>query len=109
MFARVTPFEIDTVRMPLADAERLFDERVVPRLEQQPGLRGYYVMRTDEGKGIVLTLWDTEAAATAGVESGYYDEQIATFLTIMRQPPGREHYKVVREKTPAPSAARTGG
>jgi heme-degrading monooxygenase HmoA len=105
MFARVTPFEIDTLRIPLADAERMFDEQVVPRLAQQPGLLGYYVMRTPEGKGLVVTLWETEAAATAGIESGYYDEQVAKFVTFMRQPPGREHYEVIRAQIPANASA----
>jgi heme-degrading monooxygenase HmoA len=106
MFARVTPFEIDTLRIPLADAERLFDEQVVPRLEQQPGMAGFYVMRTPEGKGLVITLWETEQAAIAGIESGYYDEQVSRFVTFMRQPPGREHYEVTRERVPTDAAAK---
>jgi heme-degrading monooxygenase HmoA len=101
MFARVTPFEIDTVRIPLSEAERLFDEQVVPRLEEQPGLTGFFVMRTPEGKGLVVSLWQTEAAAQAGLASGYYEEQVRKFVTFMRQPPGREHYEVIRAKLPA--------
>ena len=99
MFARVTPFEIDTLRISLVEAERLFDERVVPNLRQQPGLAGFYVMRTAEGKGLVITLWDTEEAANAGIGSGYYAEQVAQFVTFMRQPPGRDQYEVVRAQT----------
>jgi hypothetical protein len=38
MFARVTLFEIDALR--IAEAGRLFDETVVPHLRAQPGLRG---------------------------------------------------------------------
>jgi heme-degrading monooxygenase HmoA len=101
MYARVTPFEIDTIRIPLADAERLFDDQVVPKLRQQPGLAGFYVMRTPEGKGLVITLWDTEEAANAGLDSGYYAEQVAHFVTFMRQAPGRDHYEVIRAQAPA--------
>jgi heme-degrading monooxygenase HmoA len=101
MFARTTLFEIDTVRMPLDDAQRLFLEQVLPQLKRQPGFRGLYLMRTPEGKGMVLTLWESEQAAESGIESGYYQEQIAKFVTFMRQPPGREHYEVVHaEVTP---------
>lgn len=109
MFARVTPFEIDTVRIPLTEAERLFDEEVVPQLRAQPGLTGYLVMRTPEGKGIVLTLWETEQAAEAGMQSGFYQEQVAKFITFMRQPPGREHYEVSRASLPANAAISVGG
>jgi heme-degrading monooxygenase HmoA len=106
MHARVTPFEIDTLRIPLADAERLFDEVVVPKLRQQPGLAGYYVMRTPEGKGLVVTLWESLEAATAGIESGYYAEQLSRFVTFMRQPPGREQYEVIRAEAPDAVAGR---
>jgi len=104
MFARVTLFEIDTLRIPIQDAEKLFDEQVVPLLQQQPGFSGFYVMRTPEGKGMVLSLWSTEHAAQSGIESGYYQQQLAKFVTFMRQPPGREHYEVVRAQI-SPEAA----
>jgi len=103
VFARVTLFEIDTLRIPIEDAERLFDEQVVPLLEQQPGFEGLYVMRTPEGKGMVLSLWKSEKEAQSGIESGYYQAQIAKFVTFMRQPPGREHYEVTRARL-APDA-----
>jgi hypothetical protein len=63
-------------------------------------------MRTPEGKGIVVTLWETEDAANAGIESGYYDEQVARFVTFMRQAPGREHYEVIRADVPAGAFAQ---
>jgi heme-degrading monooxygenase HmoA len=108
MFARVTPFEVDTLRIPLVDAERLFDEQVVPKLRQQAGLAGFYVMRTPEGKGLVITLWENEEAAQAGIESGYYAEQVAHFVTFMRQPPGRDHYEVTRAQVPVHGVAAGG-
>jgi heme-degrading monooxygenase HmoA len=95
MFARVTLFEIDTLRVTIDEAQRLFDEQVLPLVEQQPGFAGVYVLRTPEGKGMVISLWKTEQAAQSGIESGYYQEQLAKFVTFMRQPPGREHYQVV--------------
>jgi heme-degrading monooxygenase HmoA len=98
MFARVTLFEIDTLRIALADAERMFDEQVLPLVEQQPGFMAVYVMRTPEGKGMLVSLWKTEQAAQAGIESGYYQEQVAKFLMFVRQPPGREHYEVIRAR-----------
>jgi heme-degrading monooxygenase HmoA len=101
MFARTTLFEVDTLRMPLVDAERLFTEQVLPLLKQQPGFAGVYVMRTPEGKGMVLSLWESERAAQSGIESGYYQQQIAKFITFMRQSPGREHYEVTVAEVPA--------
>lgn len=95
MFARVTMFEIDTLRINVDTALELFKEVVLPELRKQPGYEGLYVMRTPEGRGMLVSLWETETAAQAGIEGGYYDEQVAKFITLLRQPPGRDHYEVV--------------
>ncbi len=95
MFARVTLFEIDTIRIGLEEALDRFRETVLPELHKQPGYKGLYVMRTPEGKGMLLSLWETDEAAKGGVESGYYDEQVSKFVMFTRQPPDRDHYEVV--------------
>ena len=95
MFARVTLFEIDTLRIDLNDALEQFKKLIVPEARKQEGYEGMYVMRTPEGKGLIMSLWASEEAATAGLTSGYYDEQVAKFVTLFRSPPGREHYEVV--------------
>jgi len=102
MFARITQFEIDTVRVSLEEALARFKEMILPEVRKQPGYLGVYVMRTPEGKGVLLSLWTSEQAAQAGMESGYYEEQISKFLMLTRQPPGRDHYEVVfAEEVPA--------
>jgi hypothetical protein len=105
MYARATQFELDTLRMPLASALERFKELIVPALRQQPGYAGVYALTTPEGKGLLLTLWDSEAAALAGEATGFYDEQIAKFLLLMRTPPGRDHYEVIYAEAPAATPA----
>jgi heme-degrading monooxygenase HmoA len=95
MFVRVTSFEIDVVRMDIAMALERFKELVLPELRKQPGFKGLQVLTTDEGGGLLLSFWDTERAADAGIESGYYMEQIEKFVMFMKQPPGREHYRLI--------------
>ena len=95
MFARITQFEIDTVRIGLEEALGRFKEMILPEVRKQPGYLGVYVLQTPEGKGVLVSLWSTPEAAEAGLESGYYDEQVAKFLMFTRQPPGRDHYEVV--------------
>ena len=107
MYARVTQFEIDTLRIGLNEALERFKELVLPALRAQPGYEGVYAMHTPEGQGILLSFWATADAARAGVDSGYYDEQISKFVMFTRQPPGREHYEVVfSEVDTAPSYRR---
>ncbi len=95
MFARVTLFEIDTLRISPDDALEQFKKLIVPEARKQEGYEGMYVMRTSEGKGLIMSLWANEEAAAAGLTSGYYEEQVAKFVTLFRVPPGREHYEVV--------------
>jgi len=95
MHARVTLFEIDTLRIGLDDALQLFKQRVLPRLHQQPGCVGVIALDTPEGKGMLISFWDTAEAASASVETGFYEEQVAEFTMFLRQPPGREHYEVI--------------
>ena len=100
MFARVTLFEVDTLRISLNAALERFKELIVPEARKQEGYEGLYVLLTPEGKGLILSLWAGEEAAVAGMTSGYYDEQVAKFVSLFRAPPGREQYEVVFAEVP---------
>lgn len=93
MHARATLLEIDTMRIGVEDAATLFDRDVLPGLAEQEDYTGAIVLATPEGKGLILTLWESEAAAAdpAGFASGELDR----FATLFRSPPGREYYRVV--------------
>jgi heme-degrading monooxygenase HmoA len=101
MVARVTLAEIDTLRIRLEDAVEHFRTAIVPPLEQQPGYRGVYALSTPDGSALVMSLWDDEAAADAGLASGFYAGQLEKFVTFYRSPPGRESYDVVVADIPA--------
>jgi heme-degrading monooxygenase HmoA len=100
MFARVTMFEIDTLRISTDDALELFKKVVVPEAKKREGYKGMYVVRTLEGKGLIVSFWTSKETAAAGVSSGYYDDQVKKFVTFYRSPPGREHYEVVYAEPP---------
>jgi heme-degrading monooxygenase HmoA len=107
VYARVTQFEIDTLTISMDKALARFREMVLPAVAAQPGYQGVLVMQNAEGRGLLVSFWDSEASAAAGVSSGYYDEQVAKFLTFYRQPPGRDHFEVtVFEGAAATSLAR---
>ena len=102
MFARVTTFDIDTLRISIDDASARFATEVVPAMREQAGYRGAYLMHTPEGRGLLVTLWESEAAAEAGVASGYYADQLGKFVTLYRSAPGRDHYEVAFAEAVAP-------
>lgn len=103
MVARVTLAEIDTLRIGIDEAVERFREVIVPPLREQPGYRGVYALTTSEGRALVMTLWDSERAADAGLSSGFYAGQLEQFVTFYRAPPGREHYNVAVAESPAGS------
>jgi quinol monooxygenase YgiN len=94
MYARTTLFEVDTQRTSIDAALERFSETVLPRLREQPGCLGVIVMQTPEGKGMLVSFWQSSEAAAATLESGFYDEQVRELLMFLRQPPGREQYEV---------------
>lgn len=91
--------------MSLGDAIALFNESVLPALRAQEGFEGVYLMLSPEGKALVLSFWETEALAEAGLASGFYSAQVEKFVTIYRAPPGREAYEVVVAEVPAVAAS----
>jgi heme-degrading monooxygenase HmoA len=103
MIARVTMADIDPVRMGIDDAIEVFRESVLPALHEQPGYEGVYVLVTPDGQSLVLTFWDSEEEADAGLEGSrsFYAEQVEKFVTLYKAPPGREHYQVVLAEAPA--------
>lgn len=101
MVARVTLFEIDTLRLDLRAGVERFGDVVLPALREQPGYAGVYVLANPDGRGLVLSLWESEAAAAAGLASGFYAAQLERFVTVFRSPPGRESYDVALVDAPA--------
>src|SRR5512132_1391263 len=107
MVARATIAELDTVRMSVERGVELFEESVVPALQEQDGYEGVYVLVSPQGQALVLTFWRDDEAADAGLAGGrsFYAEQVEKFVTIYRSPPGRETYDVLVADAPlaAPS------
>ena len=96
MVARATIAELDPVRMSVERAVEVFEDSVVPALQEQDGYEGTYVLVSPQGQ-----------AADAGLAGGrsFYAEQVEKFVTIYRSPPGRETYDVLVAEPPvaAPS------
>jgi hypothetical protein len=101
MFSRVTLLEVDPVRTDPDAALERFREEVLPRLRDQPGYEGAFVLLNPEGQGMTLSLWSTEEAleATAPLAAAALQQ----FATVFRAPPGREQYEVRLADLPAHS------
>ena len=93
MHARAVTVQIQPGK--IDEAIAIYRDSVMPAAKQQKGFKGAWLL-TDRntGKGLSVTLWETEADLTAGEASGYYQEQIAKFGGVFAMPPVREHYEV---------------
>jgi hypothetical protein len=92
MYSRVTLLEIDTMRIDVEDAAALFRAEVVPGLTEQEGYEGAVALTTPDGKGMIITFWDTEEGAQDA--SGFASAELERYVTMFRSPPGRECYEV---------------
>ena len=92
MYSRVTLLEIDTVRVDIDDAAERFRTEVAPRLAEEEGYEGAVALVTPEGKGMIITFWETVEGAQDA--SGIASAELQRNVTMFTSPPGREYYEV---------------
>jgi heme-degrading monooxygenase HmoA len=93
MFARLTIVQVKPEKM--EETRKIFKEGVVPGAKSQKGYKGIYLLEDRKtGKGISMSLWDSEADAIANEQSGYYQEQVGRFKDFMTAAPVQEGYEV---------------
>src|SRR5512133_3610542 len=105
MFARVTLVEIDTVRIDMETALKVYEVDVLPDVRNQPGYAGVLVLTTPEGNGAIVTFWDTAEAAEATAKAGFYSDVLQRHMTMFKSPPGRDRYEVRIAELPARTTA----
>jgi heme-degrading monooxygenase HmoA len=93
MHARVTIVTVQPGK--LDEAIKVSRDSIMPAAKKQKGFKEYLLL-TDRntGKGMTITLWNTEADMTAGESSGFYREQVAKAAPFFAGPPTLEHYEV---------------
>ncbi len=99
MFARATVMQGRPETMPAAAT--IFAESVIPAAKQQKGFKGaFFLTDPASGKGMSVTLWETEDDLKAGESSGYFKEQIAKFGPLLAGPPTRDLFVVAAMAQP---------
>ena len=105
MYARVTQFQVDPRDIDLDIAQGVFERLVVPEMRKQMGYQGSYLLRTPDGKGLLVALWESENAAVSSETNGFYAEQLGKLLPLLgRTPPERQYYEVAFADHPVPAA-----
>jgi len=93
MFARILSYQFNIDK--LNEAAKRYDDRVIPAMKSQKGYRGAYMLSDRKtGKGISMTLWDSEEDAIADEQSGQLQERSSWFKDFFTTTPAREGYEV---------------
>jgi heme-degrading monooxygenase HmoA len=93
MFARLGMYQFHIDK--LDEAVKRYEDRVIPAMKSLKGYRGAYMLSDRRtGKGISMTLWDSEEDAIADEQSGQFQERTSWFKDFFTVPPVREGYEV---------------
>ena len=93
MYARVT---FGTLQPAKADeAIKIVRDSILPVTKKQKGFKGLFNLGDRKtGKGMTITMWDTEANMMAVESSGNYKEAVAKLAPLLTGAPTMEHYEV---------------
>ena len=93
MYARVTSGQLHPDK--IDEATRIYRESITPALKQAKGFKTLLVLADRAtGKGLVITLWETEAELQASQTSGLYQEQAAKLAQLLASMSSVETYEV---------------
>ena len=93
MYARVTFDPIQPSNMD--KAIQVEQGSILRAAKTEKGFKGlYFLTNRDTGKGMTISLWDTEADMTTAEGDGYYRDQIAKLVPLASGPTVKEHYEV---------------
>jgi heme-degrading monooxygenase HmoA len=94
MYARVITSQLQPGKTD--EAVRVWHESATPLLKQRPGFKGTYLLGDrNTGRGVTITLWESEADAIAMDTSGAYQQAIGLFAKFFVAPPAREQFEVL--------------
>ncbi len=81
MYARVVRFQIQPGKT--NEAVSIYRDSVVPAVKKTKGFKSVLVLTDpNTGKGLSVTVWETEADMTAGETNGYYRESFAKLRAV---------------------------
>jgi len=93
MHTRVVSVQVKPDKMD--DVVNIWRDSVLPVTKQLQGFKGALLLSNREtGRGMSLTLWETEADMKAVETSGAFHQMLAKFTPLFAGQPVQEHYEV---------------
>jgi len=86
---------MEMLPMNVAEAVRIYQERVLPAAREQEGFRGAWMQTDpDTGEGLSISLWNSEDEMHASEASGFYNRKLSELDALFISTPVRKHYEV---------------
>lgn len=93
MYARTVTVQIQPNQNEAAVA--IFQNSVIPAAREQKGFISLMLLTNPAtGKGLSISLWESEADLQASEANSYFQAQLAKFGGVFAGPPAREAYEV---------------
>jgi heme-degrading monooxygenase HmoA len=96
MYARVITSQLKAGS--IDEVTSIWRDSIAAQLKHSKGFKGGYMTGDRQtSKGVVITLWETEADATAVDSSGQYQQILGLLSDHLTAPPQREQFEVLVE------------
>lgn len=96
MYARVTTIQFQPGKF--EEGMQIARGSVEPAVRQQSGLKSFLALQdSSTGKAMLISLFETEANAKAGISSGFIQQQTAKITSVLAGTPSTEFYEVVAQ------------
>ncbi len=94
MEARIVTVQVDVYRMD--KAIKIYEESVAPAVRlREGGLGALLLVNRKSGKAISITIWENEEREKEARESGFMQEQIAKFESMLMATPEIDAFEVI--------------
>jgi heme-degrading monooxygenase HmoA len=94
MHARVTTLYMRQEH--IDKAVEIYRDSVIPAARKQKGfISGSAIVDRETGKGLVITVWESEEDIQANEANQYYQEQLLKLMVTFTKDPMREAFEVV--------------
>ena len=98
MYARVTIAQYHTAEA-IDEGAQIYRDSILPATQQLKGFKDVITLGDrSTGKAMVITFWETEADAQAGISSGFVQQQAAKLAHLFSGAPTSEVFEVVPVK-----------
>jgi heme-degrading monooxygenase HmoA len=98
MYARVTTAQYHSGKS-VDEAAQIYRDSILPATQQLKGFKDIITLGDrSTGKAMLITFWETEADAQAGITSGFVQEQAAKLAHLFSVAPTSEILEVIPVK-----------